>query len=176
MMIMMMSMAVHIVFSAIYNKGHCCEFCGTTETGMCINNIPTKSISTLKQGCGEKHDACNVHMNALPSYCGRDGCTCQSCKTNMKPPKRSDICVCLRSLRVGVASNKTDVQTNTCIKYLLWVSPQTIFDFVRCETTSPRTRPTCEWDRFRSSLNVLAALCAPKTQQDRRPSLIHPAE
>ena len=81
-----------------------------------------------------------------------------------------------RSLRVGVASNKTDVQTNTCIKYLLWVSPQTIFDFVRCETTSPRTRSTCEWDRFRSSLNVLAALCAPKTQQDRRPSLIHPTE
>jgi len=115
-------------------------------------------------------------MNALPSYCGRDGCTCQSCKTNMKPPKWSDIFVCLRSLRVGVASNKTDVQTNTCIKYLLWVSPQTIFDFVRCETTSPRTRSTCEWDRFRSSLNVLAALCAPKTQQDRRPSLIHPTE
>jgi len=143
---------------------------------MGINNIPTKSISTLKQGCGEKHDACNVHMNALPSYCGRDGCTCQSCKTNMKPPKWSDIFVCLRSLRVGVASNKTDVQTNTCIKYLLWVSPQTIFDFVRCETTSPRTRSTCEWDRFRSSLNVLAALCAPKTQQDRRPSLIHPTE
>jgi len=78
---------------------------------MGINNIPTKSISTLKQGCGEKHDACNVHMNALPSYVGRDGCTCQSYKTNMKPPKWSEIFVCLRSLRVGVASNKIDVQT-----------------------------------------------------------------
>ena len=107
----MMSMAVHIVFLAVYNKRHCCEMCGATETGMGINNIPTKSISTLKQGCGEKHDACNVHMNALPSYFGRDGCTCQSYKTNMKLPKWSEICVCLRSLRVGVASNKIDVQT-----------------------------------------------------------------
>ena len=62
-------------------------------------------------------------MNALPSYFGRDGCTCQSCKTNMKPPKWSDIFVCLRSWRVGVASNKTDVQTNTCIKYVYTRAP-----------------------------------------------------